>query len=111
MTPERFHDAALRLAGAEFSVKWRGERVYSVNGRMFAIGGRLGQLEPCYRFKASPESFELLVASGAARPAPYLARAMWVELTRHDALSDEELTSYLQRSHAMVARAPRSRGR
>jgi predicted DNA-binding protein (MmcQ/YjbR family) len=37
-----------------------------------------------------------------ARPAPYLARAKWVQLVSPDALDDEELRTYLKEAHDIV---------
>ena len=40
---------------------------------------------------------------GLARPAPYLARAKWVQLTARDALSDTDLKAYLTQAHGLIA--------
>ena len=85
MTPEVFHAAALALPGATFDIKWGADRVYSVGGKMFAHAGPEGEREPKYMFKASDLAFELLIEQGLAKPAPYLARAKWVQLTGPDA--------------------------
>ncbi len=103
MTPETFHDAAMALAGATFDIKWGEDRIYSVGGKMFASAGSISNPAPRYSFKASDMAFELLVEQGVATPAPYLARAKWVALTRSDALPDDELKSYLAQAHAIVA--------
>ena len=103
MTPEAFHSAALALPGATFDIKWGADRVYSVGGKMFAHAGMEGDPEPKYMFKASDLAFEMLTQEGVAKPAPYLARAKWVQLTGPDALADEELAAYLREAHDIVA--------
>jgi predicted DNA-binding protein (MmcQ/YjbR family) len=103
MTPEAFHAAALALPGSTFDIKWGADRVYSVGGKMFAHAGPEGDPEPKYMFKASDLAFELLTEQGVAKPAPYLARAKWVQLTGPDALSDEDLIAYLREAHRIVA--------
>ena len=103
MTPEDFHAAALALPGATFDIKWGADRVYSVGGKMFAHAGPEGDPEPKYMFKASDLAFEMLTQQGVAKPAPYLARAKWVQLVGPDALSDEELAAYLKEAHRIVA--------
>ncbi len=103
MTPDEFHHAALALKGATFEVKWGADRVYSVGGKMFAAAGPVGDPASRYSFKASDMAFEVLTQSGAAKPAPYLARAKWVQLESMDALPDAELTAYLSQAHAIVA--------
>jgi predicted DNA-binding protein (MmcQ/YjbR family) len=70
---------------------------------MFAVAGSVNEPAPTYGFKASDMGFELLVEQGLARPAPYLARAKWVQLTSPDALPDQELLAYLVQAHALVA--------
>ncbi len=103
MTPEAFHTAALSLPGATFDIKWGADRVYSVGGKMFATAGVEGDPEPKYMFKASDVAFEVLTGQGVAKPAPYLARAKWVQLVSPDALDDQELATYLREAHDIVA--------
>jgi predicted DNA-binding protein (MmcQ/YjbR family) len=102
MSPSDFHEAALRLPAATFDIKWGADRVYSVGGKMFAAAGGLDPpTGPA--FKASELAFEMLVEQGLARPAPYLARAKWVQLLTWDSLPDEDLRAYLAHAHAIVA--------
>jgi predicted DNA-binding protein (MmcQ/YjbR family) len=103
MTPEAFHAAALALPGTTFDIKWGADRVYSVGGKMFAHAGVEGDPEPKYMFKVSDLAFEMLTQEGVAKPAPYLARAKWVQLTGPDALADEDLAAYLRQAHDIVA--------
>lgn len=103
MTPEAFHAAALALPGATFDIKWGADRVYSVGGKMFAHAGVEGDPQPKYMFKASDMAFELLIEQAVAKPAPYLARAKWVQLVKATALSDQDLKAYLREAHAIVA--------
>src|SRR5215469_2576878 len=103
MTPEAFHSAALALPGATFDIKWGADRVYSVGGKMFAHAGMEGDPEPKYMFKASDLAFEMLTEQGLARPAPYLARAKWVQLIGPNALGDEDIQAYLKEAYRIVA--------
>jgi predicted DNA-binding protein (MmcQ/YjbR family) len=100
---EAFDRAALALPGAVMDIKWGSDRTYCVGGKMFAHAGPVGDGEPRSLFKASELAFEMLVESGAADPAPYLARAKWVQLKGHDALPDQELIAYLALAHALIA--------
>jgi len=101
MTPKDFHAAALALPGATFDVKWGADRVYSVGGKMFASSAE--EAAPRYSFKASDLAYEHLIAQGHAIPAPYLARAKWVQLVKIDALPDADLRAYLKEAHRIVA--------
>ena len=103
MNAEAFHAAALALPGATFDIKWGSDRVYSVGGKMFATAGVEGDPEPQYMFKASDLAFEMLVEQGVAKPAPYLARAKWVQLVKSTALSDADMEAYLREAHRIVA--------
>lgn len=103
MSPEAFHELALSLPGATFDVKWGADRVYSVGGRMFAVAGHQGEAAPKYAFKASDIGFEALVEQGVAVPAPYMARAKWVQLRSHDAVSDDDLCGLVANAHALIA--------
>jgi len=103
MSPEAFHDAALALPGAVLDIKWGSDRCYCIGGKMFATAGSDGEPPSGPAFKASDLAFEMLVEQGLARPAPYLARAKWVQLPSYDALPDDQLVAYLAQAHAIVA--------
>ena len=104
MTPKAFEKACLALPAATLSVQWGEARVFKVGGKIFAIVGPDRDDGPSsYSFKASDMAFELLIEHGLARPAPYLARAKWVRLIDHEALSDDDLKAYLAQAHALVA--------
>ena len=72
---------------------------YKVGGKMFAMVGAAGGIS----FKVSDIAWEVLTESGHARPAPYLARAKWVNLPRIDDWADEELAEPLAIAHGIVA--------
>ena len=72
---------------------------YKVGGRMFAMVGATGGIS----FKVSDIAWEVLTDSGHARPAPYLARAKWVNLPRIDDWADDELAEHLAIAHGIVA--------
>ena len=70
---------------------------------MFAHAGLLGAEAPRYLIKVSDLAFEMLVETGVADPAPYLARAKWVQLKAHDVFPPETLAAYLKEAHGLVA--------
>jgi predicted DNA-binding protein (MmcQ/YjbR family) len=72
---------------------------YRVGGKMFAMVGEQGGLS----FKVSDIAYEVLTGSGHARPAPYLARARWVNLPRIDDWPDDELAEHLATAHGLIA--------
>ena len=72
---------------------------YKVGGKMFAMVGGLGGLS----FKVSDIAYEVLTEDGRARPAPYLARARWVNLPQIDDWADDELAEHLAIAHGLIA--------
>lgn len=102
MSPEAFHRAAMALPAATMVVQWGGARVYKVGGKIFALmggGGPLGGVS----FKVSELAYEILVESGRAIPAPYLARARWVRLTDLSIQDEDEVRDWLRNAHALVS--------
>ena len=101
---EDFEAYCLSLPAAILSVQWGDDHVYKVGGKMFAVAGPIGTggAGGGYTFKASDMAFELLVEQGIARPAPYLARARWVQLVARDSLPEDDLKAYLDQAHALI---------
>jgi predicted DNA-binding protein (MmcQ/YjbR family) len=100
VTPETVEAHCLSLPGATKVVQWGGSDVFKVGGKVFALsGGSVWGLA----FKASEMTFELVCEQGLGRPAPYLQRAKWVQLTDPDALGEGAIRSYLTEAHAIIA--------
>ena len=92
------------LPATTYVNQWGGSHVYKVGGKIFAIAAAFGpDAGHAYTFKVSEMSYELLIEQGLARPAPYLARAKWVQLTAVDALSDADLEAYILQAHGLIA--------
>ncbi len=93
----------LSLPAAELSIQWGSDHVFKVGGKMFAAMGPPEMRPQTLSFKTAPDSFAILTGAKNIIPAPYLARAQWVQLARLDALGAKELKAYLARAHAIVA--------
>ncbi len=105
MTLDEIEAFCLSLPGASVVVQWGDNHVYKVGGRMFAVAGVRA---PGISFKASEMAYELLPEQGLARPAPYLWRSRWLQVTDHAALSGEELRSYVRQAYdIIVGRLPK----
>ena len=90
------------LPGVREDVKWGNDLVFSVGGKMFAAV----DLEPPHAiaFKCSEEAFGELVERPGIVPAPYLARAKWVQETEiGETLDLRELAELLRAAHGIVA--------
>ena len=98
MTPEAFDAAARALPGATMDVQWGDDHIYKVGGKMFVMVGATGGVS----FKVSDIAYEVLTESGHARPAPYMARAKWVNLPRIDDWADAELADHIRSAHAII---------
>lgn len=72
--------------------------VYKVGGKMFAamdLGDGLS-------FKVSDMAYQILTENALARPAPYLAKAKWVNLQTPSDWSDEELGEHLRAAYQLI---------
>ena len=103
MTPDQIAAFCLGLPGAREDLKWGSNRVFSVAGnKMFAILDFLGKN---LAFKVDDDLFLGYVDRPGVRPAPYLARARWINMSaRQLPLGDDELRQLLTRSHQLVVR-------
>lgn len=101
MSPDAFRDACLGLRAASLTVQWGGTQVFKVGGRMFALmGGAVAQ--DGVSFKVSDLAYEVLIETGRAVPAPYLARARWVRFADLETLDEAEALDWLQNAHRLV---------
>ena len=101
MTPKQVEATALSLPGTIVSYPWGDDHpVYKVGGKMFAAIG--GGKSPALSFKATDLAFEMLTQREGIIPAPYLARANWVQLETLTAMDDKELRERLAEAHRLV---------
>lgn len=102
MRPKTFEAHCLRLPAATKVVQWEGTSVFKVGGKMFALAGGYIESTGGFMFKTSNMAYQLLIEQGLAQPAPYLARAKWVQLMANNSLPDAELKAYLDQAHALI---------
>ena len=109
MTVDAIRTICRALPDTTEDIKWDHDLVFSVGRKMFAVVC----LEPPHTvaFKCTPERFAELVERDGIIPAPYLARAMWVqEQEIGETLDRRELTQLLHGSYELVvAKLPRKR--
>ncbi len=97
----RAFDAACRkLPGAVLSVQWGDEHVWKIGGKMFAIASPSTRPFRC-SLKASDIAREALAGASGVGPAPYLARAGWLQIA-DGAMPDAELADMLRVAHALI---------
>ena len=86
--------------GVTEDTKWDKDLVFSVGDKMFAVT-KLGEATGM-SFKVDDDRFLELTDRPGIIPAPYLARAKWVDVEDAQALSDEEAPQMLRRSYELV---------
>ncbi|CAA9300966.1 MAG: hypothetical protein AVDCRST_MAG71-108 [uncultured Lysobacter sp.] len=91
-----------RWPGVDAEVKWQDDLVFSVAGKMFCVlclrGARAGSVS----FKVEDERFLEFTGQPGFAPAPYLARAKWVQVTLPEAVPDAGLRALVRRSYELV---------
>ncbi|TYC49378.1 MmcQ/YjbR family DNA-binding protein [Rhodobacterales bacterium] len=104
MTRDEFDAFCAELPATTHVVQWGNASVWKVGGKIFAICSAWAS-EGAQRvgFKCSDMSYSLLTQQDGIIPAPYLARAKWVQLERPDALSDADLKAYIVAAHGIIA--------
>jgi len=90
------------LPGATRDIKWGADEVYSVGAKMFAVFWVEHGKARTASFKCDPERFLELTDQQGIVPAPYLARAHWVQVRETKALPDAAARELVLRSHALV---------
>jgi predicted DNA-binding protein (MmcQ/YjbR family) len=101
MTLETLRRICLALPDATEDVKWGADLAFCVRKKMFCVVN----LDPPHQmsFKCTPETFAELVERPGLQPAPYLARAMWVqEESLGEALDRLELEQLVKASYELV---------
>src|SRR5438067_6322764 len=90
------------LPGTTRDIKWGADEVYSVAGKMFAVFWIDEGKARSVSFKCDPERFLELTDQKGIVPAPYLARAHWVQVQDARALTGDQARELVARSHSLV---------
>ncbi|MDO9093772.1 MAG: MmcQ/YjbR family DNA-binding protein [Rubrivivax sp.] len=94
---------AAGLPGATEDIKWGADLVFSVGGKMFCVFLLADGVATSCSFKVDDDRFLELTAVPGVVPAPYLARAKWVQVKAGHGLKANDLDTLVRRSHALVA--------
>ena len=104
MTRDEFDLFCGSLKGTTNVVQWGNSTVWKIGGKIFAICSPWGKGDAQkISFKCSDISYRLLIEQDGIVPAPYLARAKWVQLEREDALDDGAIQSYITAAYEIIA--------
>ena len=104
MTREEFDTFCKTLKASTHVVQWGGASVWKVGGKIFAIAPNVAEDEfQTLSFKVSNFAYEILTQQQGIIPAPYLARAKWVQITTPDAMSETDIKNHLEDAHQIIA--------
>ncbi len=104
MNREDFDTYCKSLPATTNVVQWGNSSVWKVGGKIFAICSHWGPVDrDCVSFKCTDHSYQVLCELPGVVPAPYLARAKWVQVQSDETLTDEDIRSYIADAHAIIA--------
>lgn len=104
MTRDEFDSFCKSLTATTNVIQWGNASVWKVGGKIFAIHSIWGPgKHDKISFKCSDLSYQILCELPGIIPAPYLARAKWVQLQEPGALSEEDVRSYIVDAHAIIS--------
>ena len=94
----------MSLTGATEQIQWTDNRVFKIGGKMFAVSGT--DKGARYSLKVDRERFLELTDMPGIVPAPYLARASWVQIDPSECrLPAAELRELVRSSYDLVLAA------
>ena len=88
--------------GVASGIKWEDDLVFTVAGKMFCVLCIRGALAGRMSFKVEDARFLELTERPGFVPAPYLARAHWVLVSKPESRPAGELRELLRRSYELV---------
>ncbi|WP_108820001.1 MmcQ/YjbR family DNA-binding protein [Pseudovibrio sp. Alg231-02] len=109
MMRDEFDNYCKSLVGTSNVIQWGNASVWKVGGKIFAICSNWGEDRPEMEgikisFKCSELSYQILTEQEGIIPAPYLARAKWVQIETAQAMADEDIKDYVREAHSIIAR-------
>lgn len=88
--------------GVEAGTKWDDDLAFTVAGKMFCVTCVRGPHQGAISFKVEDERFLEFTGRPGFIPAPYLARAHWVQIASARPLPAAELRALVRRSYELV---------
>ena len=91
------------LPHATGDIKWGVDQVYSIGGKMFCVAFVDTKQNATVSFKVDDDLFLSFTDRNGFIPAPYMARAKWVQITDLKKVSDAEMKQLIKRSYELVS--------
>lgn len=103
MTREEFDTYCGSLKAATHVVQWSDASVWKIGGKIFAIYPKWGKGEHHkLSFKCSDLAYTILIEQPHIIPAPYLARAKWVQIDAERAMDNKAIRDYIDAAYAII---------
>ncbi len=104
MTRNEFDSFCNALKSTTNVIQWGNASVWKVGGKIFAICSHWGDGDhQKIGFKCTDFSYMVLIEQQGIIPAPYLARAKWVQLSNEAAMGDDEIKTYILEAHKIIS--------
>lgn len=104
MTRDEFDAYCQTLKATTHVVQWGNASVWKVGGKIFAICSGWGKGDgPKFSFKCSDMAFTILSDQPNIIPAPYLARAKWVQIESPVGMNDVEIRKHIEAAYFIIA--------
>ena len=100
MDIDQLRSFCLKLPATTEDVKWDNDLVFSVGGKMYTVASLDAPFKCC--FKVPDEDYEELSSREGFIPAPYMARAKWVQVTKPSVIGKKDWESYIRESYELV---------
>jgi predicted DNA-binding protein (MmcQ/YjbR family) len=104
MTRDEFDRFCGTLPAVTNVVQWGNASVWKIGGKIFAICSNWGPGEiQKISFKCSDLTYSILIEQEGIIPAPYLARAKWVQLQSTEAMADPDIEAYIREAYSIIS--------
>jgi len=101
---QTFENFIGNLQAVEIVHQWGNASVGKVGGKIFSIYSVWGEGKNWkIGFKCSDLSFKMLPELEGIFPAPYLARAKWVQVLQNSELGQDDIEAYIIEAHRLIA--------
>lgn len=101
MLVKELRKLCMSLPATTETIQWGDDRVFKISGKMFACSGLAADSK--FSFKVDADRFLELTDIAGIAPAPYLARAKWIQIDpKCCELSDEDIAGMVRNSYDLV---------
>ncbi len=100
MDIEDIRNICLALPGVTEDIKWENDLCFLIAEKMFCVVNLTGELN--VTFKVPDDDFERWISSDGVHPAPYLARAKWIQVTDLQNADAAEIKNAIVQSYELI---------